>query len=389
MPTTFTVTSTADDGSVGTLRAALAAAANGDTIIFGPGLSGATITLDPNKGPLVITKAITINGSESGGQNVVISGGGKTGVFTVNGPSGGGLTTAIENLAIDNGNSTGAAGTLGKGGDAAGGILVNSGSLLLATDTFVGNNAVGGTSGLQGPGGNAAGAYYVEAGASVISAGLNFFGNTATGGAVGAGGTTPGIGYPITNACFCAGTMITTDRGDVAVEDLSIGDRVMTIDGTAEPIRWIGRRSFAGRFLAANPAVQPVIIRAGALGHALPRRDLRLSPCHAMFLDGILVPAGALVNGTSITVDHTTAPVDYFHIELAQHAVILAEGAASETFIDDDSRGMFQNAAEHAALYGDVARPAEFYARRVESGFELESIRARLAETAGEVALAA
>ncbi len=182
-----------------------------------------------------------------------------------------------------------------------------------------------------------------------------------------------------TTPCFTPGTAIATGRGDRPVETLAIGDSVLTRDGTSRPIRWIGRRSFAGRFLAGKKHLLPVVIRAGALGDGLPRRDLRISPLHAMFLDGVLVPAWALVNGGSIVQDMACRAVEYIHIELDSHDVILAEGAPAETFLDDDSRGMFHNAAEYAALYPDASGEQPLYcAPRVESGEALEAIRRRI-----------
>ena len=142
-------------------------------------------------------------------------------------------------------------------------------------------------------------------------------------------------------ACCCAGTLIQTDRGEVPVESLVVGDRILTVAGGAEPVRWIGRRSYAGRFLAGQGHLMPILFRAGSLGEGLPRRDLRVSPSHAMFLDGVLVPAQCLVNGMTIRQERDCKRVEYFHVELAAHDVIFAEGAPSESFVDDDSRGMF------------------------------------------------
>ena len=181
--------------------------------------------------------------------------------------------------------------------------------------------------------------------------------------------------------CYCHGTRILTDQGEVFVEDLCIGDVVVTGSGELHPVRWIGRRSYAGRFLAANPAVQPVQLRAGALGHGLPHRDLFLSPEHALLLDGLLIPARCLVNGTSILPLRELDQVDYVHIELAKHDVIVAEGALAETFLDVSCRGIFHNAAEYHLLYPDAPAPGRYYAPRTESGYELEAIRQRLART--------
>ncbi|MBS1086799.1 Hint domain-containing protein [Gluconobacter sphaericus] len=179
--------------------------------------------------------------------------------------------------------------------------------------------------------------------------------------------------------CYCRGTRIATERGDVAVENLTIGDRLLTISGAMRPIRWIGRRSYAGQFAATNPAVLPVMFRAGSLGDAVPARDLMVSPLHAMYLDGVLIPAEALVNGVSILRMENVDRVDYFHLELDTHDVILAEGAASETFVDDGSRGMFHNAVEYRALYPDAVRTeARYCAPRVEDGEELAAINRAL-----------
>jgi len=77
--------------------------------------------------------------------------------------------------------------------------------------------------------------------------------------------------------------------------------------------------------------------------------------------------------------------VEYFHVELESHDVILAEGAPSETFIDDDSRGMFHNAREYRALYPDEAARAgaHYCAPRLEEGYGVEAVRRRVVARAG------
>ena len=95
------------------------------------------------------------------------------------------------------------------------------------------------------------------------------------------------------------GTMVRTPRGEVAVETLARGDCVMTTDGRAEKVSWIGRQTVSLRF--ADPLrVLPIRIKAGALGENVPSRDLLLSPDHAILVGEVLIQAGALVNGTSI-----------------------------------------------------------------------------------------
>ena len=187
-----------------------------------------------------------------------------------------------------------------------------------------------------------------------------------------------------TTPCYCPGTMILTSRGEVAVETLAIGDKVTTKSGEARAIKWIGRRSYGGRFAMGRKDILPVCIRAGALDDKLPRRDLWISPHHAMFLEGVLIEARDLVNGVSIVQAERVESIEYFHIELDSHDVLVAEGALSESFIDDESRNMFHNAHEFQKLYPDVATPiAQYCAPRLSDGYEVEAARRRIALRAG------
>jgi hypothetical protein len=182
--------------------------------------------------------------------------------------------------------------------------------------------------------------------------------------------------------CYTRGTHISTDRGDCPIEALQIGDLVLTASGALRPIRWIGHHAHDQRF-AAHPNIAPILIRAGALDDGVPARDLYVSPQHAMLLDGVLVPAKCLINNTTIVQPKPTSTVAYFHIELESHDVILAEGAPSETYVNDDNRAMFENADEYTALYpSDPAPPARYCAERIEYGPVLDAIRDRLAARA-------
>ena len=155
--------------------------------------------------------------------------------------------------------------------------------------------------------------------------------------------------------CFLAGTAITTPAGAVPIEALLVGDLVRTADGAAKPVRWVGRQTIVTRF-ADRRRILPIRISAGALGEGLPARDLLVSPDHALMLDGVLVQAGALVNGTTI-VRETAMPerFTYFHVELDDHALVLAEGVPAETFVDNVTRRRFDNHEDYVALYGDPA----------------------------------
>jgi Hint domain len=88
------------------------------------------------------------------------------------------------------------------------------------------------------------------------------------------------------------------------------------------------------------------------LGYSVPSRDLLLSADHAILFDQVMIQAGALVNGTSI-VRETNIPetFTYYHIELDDHSLILAENTPAETFVDNVDRLAFDNWAEYEALY--------------------------------------
>jgi autotransporter-associated beta strand protein len=193
-------------------------------------------------------------------------------------------------------------------------------------------------------------------------------------------------GVQLSVACYCRGTLIRTAGGEKPVEALEIGDAVLTAAGAVQPIRWIGKRSYGGRFLMGRADVLPICIKAGALADNVPAIDLWISPHHAMYLDGVLIEAKDLVNGVSIVQAQSVDKVEYFHIELDSHDVIIANGALSETFVDDDSRAIFHNAHEYDTLYSEAdaePAPAQYCAPRCHEGYQVEVARRRIAERAG------
>ncbi len=178
--------------------------------------------------------------------------------------------------------------------------------------------------------------------------------------------------------CFAAGILIATPRGERPVETLQIGNLVTTADGRSVPVKWIGRQTIAAIF--AGDRARPVRVSAGALGDGLPHTDLVLTADHALILDGLAVNAGALVNGTTITYDPAPTRATYYHIETEAHDVILANGAAAETYVDYTARQAFDNYADYVALYGDDAVIEEMPLPRISSARMLpEGLRRRLA----------
>ncbi len=176
------------------------------------------------------------------------------------------------------------------------------------------------------------------------------------------------------NACYAPSTRIATPDGDVEAGSLRAGDLVRTLAGEAARVRWLGRRHVTGDVFAADPSRRPIRIAPGALGPDCPRRPLVVSPLHALWFDGVLVPAELLVNGSTIRRLAPPDGFDYVHVELDRHDVLLAEGAPAESFIDLESRWMFENAAEAPA-----GGPQEQCGRRIGGDDPaLAAIRARL-----------
>ncbi len=196
-------------------------------------------------------------------------------------------------------------------------------------------------------------------------------------------------------ACFAAGTRIATSRGQVPVERLREGDAVVTCRGShpergTAPVVWVGRRRVD---LARHPAaslVQPVRIKAGAIAPGIPARALRVSPEHALFFHGVLIPARLLVNGSTV-VQERVAEVTYYHIELPAHDILLAEGVPAESWLDTGNRSMFENAGPAVPLIADFRNVSQdAWAERAcaplhEDGPVLQAVRKALASRAAEL----
>ena len=180
--------------------------------------------------------------------------------------------------------------------------------------------------------------------------------------------------------CFMANTHILTPSREVVVEDLQIGDLVQTYDGRSVPVRWIGRQTVVGRF--AEELRLPIRIRKGALGFNVPCRDLLVSPEHALLVDDVLINAGALVNNTSIVRERNVAAIfTYYHVELDDHSLVLAENTPAETFVDNVDRANFDNWREYQSLYPEgKAIPEMPYPRAKASRQVPRAIRERLIE---------
>lgn len=132
--------------------------------------------------------------------------------------------------------------------------------------------------------------------------------------------------------CMLRGTRIQTARGLVAVEDLAIDDKIVVHDGTPRAIKWVGCSTIPINTSGTAATVRPIRIARSAIKENVPERDVYLSPAHAIYIDGNLIPARYLVNGTSITECYVDGgAIEYWHVLLDDHAVMSAEGMAVET----------------------------------------------------------
>ena len=211
---------------------------------------------------------------------------------------------------------------------------------------------------------------------------ITFF---VTGGQIDAGGVVtivePGGTIDVIQPCFVAGTRLATPLGERLVESVAPGDALTLAAGGNRTVRWVGRRHVDCRRHPAPRSVWPVRVPHGAFGGGLPRRDLVLSPDHAVFVGAGLIPVRLLVDNVAIVQEPWDA-VTYFHVELETHDVILAEGLPVESYLDTGNRTAFEAGGRVARPYlGSAAevREARACAPLVLEGAELARARARLA----------
>jgi hypothetical protein len=271
-----------------------------------------------------------------------------------------------------NGPTTGATVTVqGSGGLAPGDTFTVTSvpNTLAGSYTYEGTATVDGATGFIG----------------VNAAKQEFFFTTYSGAPLAGGGQVTGSNTGESSICFMPGTLIRTATGEVAVELVKVGDIVETSDSRHVTVRWIGIQSVSRRF--RDELQLPVRIKSGALADDVPCRDLLVSPDHALFVDGLLIQAGALVNGTSVVRDRNVPMTfKYYHIEVDDHSLILAENTPAETFVDNVDRLGFDNWAEYEALYPEGKAIVEMPYPRAKAARQVpQAIRARLSQRSVEM----
>ncbi|MDN7351429.1 Hint domain-containing protein [Acetobacter senegalensis] len=166
-------------------------------------------------------------------------------------------------------------------------------------------------------------------------------------------------------ACFLAGSMISTPKGDVAVEDIQIGDEVVTFDwrndkDVTRSVVWVGKAHVNVRSgLPDDEAGWPVRILKDAIADGVPYKDMLITAEHCLFFRDRFVPVRMLVNGVSIFYDKSITSYDYYHVETEQHSVITADGMLTESYLDTGNRSSFRQEGKVATLRGAVKNCAD------------------------------
>ena len=161
----------------------------------------------------------------------------------------------------------------------------------------------------------------------------------------------------VTNNCLLAGTRILTAHGEQLIENLQEGEQIKTHEGALKTIKWLCIQTINIKHPVNPLRRNPVCIKKGSLGHDFPKSDLYTSPGHAMFVDGLLINAGALVNGVNIISTQPIEDFKYYHIELDSHELIIAEGCPTESYLPQhEKRSDYDNAEEFNARYPEGSK---------------------------------
>jgi hypothetical protein len=222
---------------------------------------------------------------------------------------------------------------------------------------------------------------FVFDGANFAGDSVNYVGTTIT--VTGASGTltmdnvsaTAGTtfiesGNEIIAVCYARGTMVRTPDGEQPVEKLRAGKQVIALIGGQEVVKtvtWLGHRRVDLVRHTRPETVAPVRIRRDAFAEGMPHRDLIVSPDHAIFVDGKLICARQLVNGSTIRQECDWTAVDYYHVELENHAILLAEGLPAESYIDTGNSGFFENSGAPLVLHPDLTDETDYPTRQAGS----------------------
>ena len=146
--------------------------------------------------------------------------------------------------------------------------------------------------------------------------------------------------------CFTPGTLITTQRGEVPVQHITAGDRVVTRDNGIQTVRWVGKTQMFLHDFQAEPHLLPVFIQQGSLGKGLPERDMTLSPNHRVLVANTRSTVRYTDREVLVAAKHLSAQgvhtvqssgTTYVHFMCDRHEVVLSNGIWTETFHPEDT----------------------------------------------------
>ncbi|EUK18927.1 Hint domain-containing protein [Commensalibacter papalotli (ex Servin-Garciduenas et al. 2014)] len=157
-----------------------------------------------------------------------------------------------------------------------------------------------------------------------------------------------GLGLVLT-VCFLSGTEIQTETGVKNIEALQSGDLVTTYDWAKKKyiervVTWVGQKYCrVNKHLPDDMAGYPVRILKGAIAENVPYKDLLITAEHCLFFEDKFIPVRMLVNGSTIFYDYSITSYEYYHVELEEHSVIIADGMLTESYLDTGNRHAFNH----------------------------------------------
>jgi Hint domain len=343
---------------------------------------GSTAAYGEGGGTLIVT-------NNMGGTNDTVNGG----ILSVSGPgtSSNGAIVTLNNASFDMSTGSSWNNTTINFGTGASGVIAPPGT----SSTFNGAHFIGMNNGdyiSTGSNSSITNISYASGTLNFTQGGVNYAVNVTLG-----PGNTPHFVEGTVNGhmvlvegavvCFAAGTLIRTPHGEVAIEDLNVGDLVVVSSGERRPVKWTGHRTFDLLDGPKTHPARPIRIAADAFGPGQPSENLYLSSPHSVCVDlcgETLIPVGNLVNGATIARCDTDA-ITYWHVELDSHDILFANGLRAESYLAMGNRGMFERESLSAFAEGRHKTHADFCRPVLTEGPVLAFVHQRLLARAGEL----
>ena len=155
--------------------------------------------------------------------------------------------------------------------------------------------------------------------------------------------------------CFLKGTHILTKTGYKPIEHIKIGDSIYAkgkiMDNETYNIKatpQFKRVKWMGKFVATemNTETMPICFKKDCFSPNIPNQDLYVSPNHGIMWNGNKIPAHKFLSMSlpaifqASNIDH----IEYYHLELDEHSIIVANGTATESYLEiNENRKAFKD----------------------------------------------